>query len=159
VELRFEDGFEELSQHFLGDTVSHAGNAEWTHGCILATRDSFGNPRAPIRFWMIPAALFHQAHEFCEMDSQIFLKALDGDAIDSGCAFVTLDALEGFSHEVGGNPSGERMMFAFGSRSHRTLGWEESGSPRGHGQAASLEVAPYLREGEGCPVQDTLARV
>jgi hypothetical protein len=99
---------------------------------------------------MITVALFHQAHEFREMYAQIFLKLLDGDAIDSGCAFVALDAPEGFGHEFESDSPGERVMFAFACRSHRTRGWEAGHSHRGDGQAASLEITRYLREGEGC---------
>lgn len=92
------------------------------------------------------------------MHSQILLKLLDRDAIDSGCAFVALDALEGFGHEFESDPPGERVMFAFACRSHRTLGWEAGHSHHGDGQAASLEFARYLREGEGYLVHETRER-
>jgi len=71
---------------------------------------------------MIASALFHQAHEFGEIEAEIFLILLDGDAVNSGCAFVAFDALEGFGQEFAGDPAGERVMFELDCCSHRTLG-------------------------------------
>ena len=105
VKLRFEDGGQKSSNHFLGHPIANHGNPERAKLCRAG---SLGYVDTTQRPWPELSG-FHLPHQRREVVLEVCLKHLDANLVHPSGPAIPLYRLEGLSHELGRNPPCQRV--------------------------------------------------
>ena len=105
VKLWFKDRGKKPSNHFLSDPISHHRNAERSK---LRRAGAFGDVDTAQRQGP-ERSRFQLPHQRREVFLEVGSEHLNADLVHPRGPAIPLDGLEGLSHELGGDPPGQRM--------------------------------------------------
>ena len=105
MKLGFKNRGKKSSNHFLRDAVSNHRNAERSE---LLRAGTFGDIDTTQRARPESSGL-QVPHQRREVFLQVGIKHFDADLVHPGSPAISLDRLEGLSHELGRNPPCQRV--------------------------------------------------